>query len=71
MRLKIKDLDSGSVYSDQANVLISGTGGLNNWKWPEIPGLHDFKGKLMHSACWDENYDYSVSIPVYIKSMRC
>ena len=33
---------------------------LNTWKWPEIEGLHDFKGKLMHSAKWDESYDYSV-----------
>ena len=22
-----------------------------------IPGLHDFKGKLVHSAAWDESLD--------------
>lgn len=48
------------MYSDQCDVLISATGFLNEWKWPNIPGLHDFKGKLMHSARWDESYDYSV-----------
>ncbi|GCB21620.1 putative sterigmatocystin biosynthesis monooxygenase stcW [Aspergillus awamori] len=58
-QLKVKDLDSDSVYSDQCDVLISATGFLNEWKWPNIPGLHDFKGKLMHSARWDESYDYS------------
>lgn len=59
---KIKDVDTGSVYSDKADVLISATGALNNWKWPDIPGLHEFKGKLMHSAKWDESYDYSVRV---------
>ncbi|KAJ5640723.1 hypothetical protein N7528_000348 [Penicillium herquei] len=32
---------------------------LNSWKWPKIPGLHDFKGKVMHSATWDTQYDYT------------
>lgn len=57
---QIQDLASGTVHPDQCDVLISATGALNNWKWPNIPGLHDFKGKLMHSACWDESYDYTV-----------
>ena len=29
---------------------------MNNWKWPDIPGLHKFKGKLMHSAAYEEGY---------------
>ncbi|OJJ85151.1 flavin-containing monooxygenase [Aspergillus glaucus CBS 516.65] len=58
-QLQIQNGNSGSVYLDEADVLISATGALNNWKWPNIPGLHDFKGKLMHSAKWDESYDYS------------
>ncbi|RAK96856.1 flavin-containing monooxygenase [Aspergillus ibericus CBS 121593] len=57
--LQIKDLESGSVYPDQCDVLISATGFLNEWKWPNIPGLHEFQGKLMHSARWDESFDYS------------
>ena len=28
------------------------------WKWPDIPGLDSFKGKLLHSARWDNSYDY-------------
>ncbi|PYH91890.1 flavin-binding monooxygenase [Aspergillus ellipticus CBS 707.79] len=58
-KLQIKDLDSDSVYQDHCDVLISATGFLNAWKWPDIPGLHDFKGKLMHSARWDEDFDCS------------
>ncbi|PWY90427.1 flavin-binding monooxygenase [Aspergillus sclerotioniger CBS 115572] len=57
--LQVKDLHSGSVYADQCDVLISATGFLNNWKWPDIPGLHDFQGMLMHSARWDKSFDYS------------
>lgn len=30
---------------------------LNSWKYPDIPGLDLFKGKLMHSARWDNDYD--------------
>ncbi|KAJ5242026.1 uncharacterized protein N7469_000353 [Penicillium citrinum] len=58
-KLEIQDLETGSTYSDEGNIVIQGTGSLNNWKWPQIPGLHDFKGKLLHSARWDEEYDYS------------
>ncbi|KAF7114789.1 hypothetical protein CNMCM5793_000328 [Aspergillus hiratsukae] len=58
-QLKVQDIQTGSVYSDECNVLISATGALNSWKWPDIPGLHDFKGKLQHSARWDESYDYT------------
>ena len=27
----------------------------SNWKWPDIEGLHDFKGTLLHTAKWDES----------------
>ena len=49
----------GHVFEDWCNVLVSATGFLSHWKWPEIPGLHDFKGLKVHSAAWDESYDYS------------
>jgi cation diffusion facilitator CzcD-associated flavoprotein CzcO len=50
------------IYVDKCDLLIQATGVLNDWKWPKIPGLHDFKGKLMHSATWDESYDYKVCL---------
>ncbi|KAL4995553.1 hypothetical protein BDV10DRAFT_196629 [Aspergillus recurvatus] len=56
--LQVQNLDSGEIIEDQCDVLVSASGALNEWKWPSIPGLHDFKGKLMHSANWDESYDY-------------
>jgi cation diffusion facilitator CzcD-associated flavoprotein CzcO len=44
-------------YTDCANVLIQATGVLNSWRWPDIPGLKDFKGHLVHSADWDHSLD--------------
>lgn len=59
-QLQVQNEDDGSVYSDSCDVFISSQGSLNNWKWPNIPGLHDFKGELLHTAKWDETYDYKV-----------
>ena len=42
-----------------ADILISARGFLSQWRWPSIPGLHDFKGQLVHSAGWDHSFDYS------------
>ncbi|KAF9887951.1 hypothetical protein FE257_009473 [Aspergillus nanangensis] len=58
-KLEVQSLDDKSIKQDECDVLISASGALNSWKWPKIPGLHDFKGKLLHSASWDEDYDYS------------
>lgn len=40
------------VQSPQTDFLHS------QWKWPTIPGIHDFKGHKAHSAEWDHDYDY-------------
>jgi len=47
----------GKREDDWCDILISGSGVLNSWKYPNIPGLDLFKGKLMHSAQWDNTYD--------------
>lgn len=39
--------------TDEADFLFMGIGILNRWKWPDIPGLRDFKGTLVHSADWN------------------
>ncbi|KAJ3519792.1 hypothetical protein NM208_g13982 [Fusarium decemcellulare] len=54
-----KNLDTGEAFVDTADVLCSAVGILNQWKWPKIDGLLDFKGKLVHSAAFDNSYDYS------------
>ena len=30
---------------------------ISKWKWPDIPGLNDFKGQLIHSAAWNADVD--------------
>ncbi|KAF9270874.1 FAD/NAD-binding domain-containing protein [Marasmius fiardii PR-910] len=40
-------------FEDTADVLFTGMGGLSRWKWPDIEGLHEFKGKVIHSAQWE------------------
>ncbi|OIW29099.1 FAD/NAD(P)-binding domain-containing protein [Coniochaeta ligniaria NRRL 30616] len=55
--VKVKNLLTGQVFNKTANVLVSARGGLNDISWPKIDGLWDFKGKLMHSARWDESVD--------------
>ena len=52
------DVDGQTVH-DWCHILINGTGFLNDWKWPKIEGLHSFKGRLMHTANWDSDVDYT------------
>ncbi|KXT02143.1 hypothetical protein AC578_5952 [Pseudocercospora eumusae] len=42
----------GRIIHDEADVLVNGTGFLNRWKWPDIPGLDKFQGEMVHSAQW-------------------
>ncbi|KAF1957951.1 FAD/NAD(P)-binding domain-containing protein [Byssothecium circinans] len=56
-RLKIRNLETDELVDDSAEFFINAGGVLNNWKWPDIPGLKDFKGKLMHSARYEEGFD--------------
>lgn len=56
------DLAEPVVIEDEADVLITGTGLLNEWKWPNIPGIQDFKGELLHTANWNDSFDPTVSL---------
>lgn len=60
--VKIQRLHDGTVFEDTADVFMTGVGALNNWRWPDIEGLKNFQGKLMHSAEWDTDYDLKVCL---------
>lgn len=60
--VKIQRLHDGTVFEDTADVFMTGVGALNNWRWPDIKGLKNFQGKLMHSAEWDIDYDVKVCL---------
>ena len=53
----VKDIQSGRTFTDTCDILINASGVLNKWRWPDIPGLDTFKGKLLHSARWDSTID--------------
>ena len=40
-----------------ANVLVSAVGPLTEPKLPDVPGIGRFRGTVMHSARWDNDYD--------------
>jgi cation diffusion facilitator CzcD-associated flavoprotein CzcO len=41
-------------WTTSSDVLISGLGMFNELRWPEIPGLEDFGGKVIHTGNWPE-----------------
>lgn len=66
---------NGAVFKDEVDVFINAGGVLklvfpvyspkeyancrSNWKWPNIDGIDTFKGRLLHSARWDQEYDFT------------
>jgi cation diffusion facilitator CzcD-associated flavoprotein CzcO len=54
--LEIRGAD-GTIFTDSCEILVNGSGILNVWSYPNIPGIDTFEGKLMHSAHWDQTYD--------------
>lgn len=52
-----KDSEFSSSYVLNSDFLVSAVGQLNLPRTPDIPGLKDFQGKIMHSARWDWTYD--------------
>jgi len=38
--------------------VVSAIGQLNQPKYPNIPGINEFAGKVMHSARWDKSFNF-------------
>lgn len=55
--VEVEDLKSGRKFKDHCDFVVNCTGVLNQWKWPDIEGLHSFKGNLLHSAQWNQGID--------------
>jgi cation diffusion facilitator CzcD-associated flavoprotein CzcO len=49
--------EGGQAFKDRCDVFINAGGVLNAWKWPDIQGLHSFKGDLCHTARWPQGLD--------------
>ena len=48
-------LTGGAIIT--SHFLITATGFLSQPRLPEIPGIDDFAGKVIHTADWDDTYD--------------
>lgn len=55
--LDVNDPELPQLEAMEANVLVSGMGGLSTPSYPNINGLDQFKGKMFHSQDWDHSYD--------------
>lgn len=49
--------EQGDRY--RARIFVPALGPLHRFTFPAIPGLETFRGKIMHSAAWQEGYDGS------------
>ncbi|KAL4806510.1 hypothetical protein BDV18DRAFT_159682 [Aspergillus unguis] len=57
--ISVRDKRDNREFVDEVDVFVNAGGVLNNWKWPTIDGLNTFQGKLLHSAAWDQTYDFT------------
>lgn len=53
--VQVQHTGSGKTFEeDDVDVLITARGLLNEPSWPNVPGLRTYRGKLLHSAEWDD-----------------
>jgi cation diffusion facilitator CzcD-associated flavoprotein CzcO len=52
------DLKMGLTIDDEGDLFFNCMGQFNNWKWPNIPKRETFHGEMVHSAQWNEAYDF-------------
>ena len=55
--LMVQNLETDQEFEDEVDIIIDGGGILNRWKWPDIEGLNEFTGDLLHSANWNQGCD--------------
>lgn len=53
-KINVKNLTTGEAFIDEADFVVGARGGFTRTLWPEIDGLGDFAGKIVHSGHWDE-----------------
>ncbi|KAK3329566.1 hypothetical protein B0H66DRAFT_610478 [Apodospora peruviana] len=64
--LDVKDLQTGSLFSDYAHFLLDGAGILNNWKWPDVDDRQAFGGPLIHTSLWPKDFDHTDKVVAVI-----
>lgn len=52
--VRVQKTDSGEIFEETVDVVVAARGQLNEVSWPDVPGLGKYRGKLLHSAEWEE-----------------
>lgn len=55
--LTIRNVQSGEVYQEETDFVLTAIGRFNAWKLPSIPGIQDYQGLIRHTSNWDPNFD--------------
>ncbi|KAK2469129.1 hypothetical protein H9L39_19227 [Fusarium oxysporum f. sp. albedinis] len=58
----------GTAFIDEADILLATNGGLNKWRFPDVPGRDLFKGAMMHTAAWNTEVDLRDKVVAVIGS---
>jgi 4-hydroxyacetophenone monooxygenase len=53
----LRNTRTGAVERRRANVIVSAIGIFGLPKIPDIEGIDEFRGRIMHTARWDPSYD--------------
>lgn len=53
--VQVQKTDTGETFEEQdIDFVITARGQLNEVAWPQVSGLDRYRGKLLHSAEWDD-----------------
>lgn len=56
--LTIINITTGETHNETADIVVACRGNLNDISWPNIDGIDTFMGQRMHSAAWNEDYNF-------------
>jgi 4-hydroxyacetophenone monooxygenase len=58
-QMRIVNKQTGEEELVAANSIISASGLFATPNLPDIPGIHDYEGKMFHTTQWDHSVDYT------------
>lgn len=57
--LVVKKVHTGETSTEKFDFVIPAVGRFNAWKFPNYPGISEYKGHLRHTSNWDPSYEAS------------
>ena len=65
--MTVEKTDSGQTFVDEADVVISARGTLNDISWPKVEGFDTLKIPKMHSALWNDRYELTLIVETLLR----